>query len=128
MPCRVMVIDDSEIDLLYARIVLERLDEPVEVLTFDSAREALGVLKGAADRPQLILLDLNMPGMSGFDFLAAYAQHAADGGATAPVALLTSSPDPADRERALAHTVVHDYLVKPLDAGHVRSLLQRLPT
>ena len=50
MPCRVMVIDDSEIDLLYARIVLERLDEPVEVLAFDSAHEALGALKGAADQ------------------------------------------------------------------------------
>ena len=127
MPCRVMVIDDSEIDLLYARIVLERLDEPVEVLAFDSARDALGALKAAAERPQLILLDLNMPGMSGFDFLAAYTQHAADGGATVPVALLTSSPDPADRDRALAHAVVHDYFVKPLDAGQVQSLLQRLP-
>jgi CheY-like chemotaxis protein len=127
MPCRVMVIDDSELDLLYARIVLERLAEPVEVLAFDSARDALQSLQSAPVLPRLILLDINMPGMNGFDFLAAYDRHAAAGGATAPVAMLTSSPDSQDRDRAFAHAAVCDYLVKPIDPGIAQALLQRLP-
>lgn len=127
MPRRVMVIDDNELDLLYARIVLERLDQPVEVLAFDSARDALQQLQGAPEPPRLILLDINMPGMDGFDFLAAYARHADAGGATAPVAMLTSSPDVQDRDRAFAHAAVCDYLVKPIDPDRAQALLLRLP-
>lgn len=127
MPCRVMVIDDSELDLLYTRIVLERLDDPVEVQAFDSARDALQALQSDPVPPRLILLDINMPGMDGFEFLAAYARQAATGGPAAPVVMLTSSPDVQDRDRAFAHGAVRDYLVKPIDPDVAQALLRRLP-
>jgi CheY-like chemotaxis protein len=102
MTRQVFVIDDSELDLFYARIVLERLQPAVQVHTFDSAADALQALQVAPAPPDLILLDINMPGMNGFDFLAAYEQAIAAGLAAAPVAIVSSSPDAPDRDRAFA--------------------------
>jgi CheY-like chemotaxis protein len=113
----VLVVDDNDADLLYARIVLEGLNIAERVLTFGTAQEALAHLSGPeGGAAELVLLDLNMPEMDGFDFLDAYRPpHAA-------VVVLTSSPDPTDRSRALAHACVRGYLVKPIDRTAARSL------
>lgn len=117
MPHRVYIVDDNELDLYYARLVIERNHPGVEVLTFDSAAEALQALRQSGAPPDLILLDINMPGMNGFEFLAAFDPP------TAPVVMLTSSPDPVDRQQALSHASVRDYIVKPLEPDATGRLL-----
>lgn len=110
-----MVVDDSEADLLFARIVLERAEAGFEVLPFESAREALAHLQDPAAGPvDVVLLDINMPGMNGFEFLDAFDRLPPAQRRSAVVVMLTSSPDPGDRERALAHPGVRGYITKPM--------------
>lgn len=125
----VVVIDDNDSDLLFSRIMLERTGTIETVLTFESAIDALDFF-AAGPRPEvdLVLLDINMPEMTGFEFLEAYeALHPA--GRPAPkVVMLTSSPDPRDRERALAYGSVNSYTTKPIDrvvASGLGELLSR---
>ena len=123
---RILVVDDSEPDLLYTRIVLERAGITQDVLPFDSAAEALHWLQ-QPDCPgaDLILLDINMPGMNGFEFLSAYSSQTAQS-VQPVVVMLTSSPDPADKEKAAAFACVRGYVVKPINQATAKALIDAL--
>jgi len=119
----VMVVDDSETDLLLTQLVLEKSGIADQLVMMGSAQEALAHLAGPGPGVHLILLDVNMPGMDGFGFLARHAQR---GSGAAPVVMLSASPDPADRARALAHGPVRDFLSKPLDKAKAAGLRAHL--
>jgi CheY-like chemotaxis protein len=121
---QIVIIDDSDPDLLYARIVVEQAHIADEVLTFGTAIEALEFLAASPKPVDLILLDINMPEMGGFEFLDRFEMLPAPHRHTAVVVMLTSSPDPQDRARAQTYSVVRAYVVKPLDLDAARGLLQ----
>jgi CheY-like chemotaxis protein len=121
----VLVIDDSDPDLLFARVIIERAAVAERVLTFGTGPDALAHLQGPESaRCAVVLLDINMPEMNGFQFLEAYAPLHAARRCTAPVVMLTSSSDPGDRARARAYPCVAGYLVKPIDVASAKGLAQ----
>jgi CheY-like chemotaxis protein len=124
MTRRVMLIDDNESDLLFTRLMLERCDQAYDVVEYESAQDALEYLQSdPAHGIAVILLDINMPGMNGFDFLEAYEKLAAANQAEAVVVMLTSSPDPRDRSRAETFGTVRGYVTKPIDKATASSLV-----
>ena len=110
----VMLIDDEEVDqMLYSRIV-ERSKHADDIISFLDAEKALDYLASEDQpRPDLILLDINMPNMNGFDFLDRLDERTGDD--VAPVIfLLTTSFDPRDRARAGEYGLVRGFVQKPL--------------
>ncbi|HET9823569.1 MAG TPA: response regulator [Burkholderiaceae bacterium] len=119
---RVVLIDDSEPDLLFTSLIIERSGTVQAVRAFDSASEALAWLLGPESHDvDLVLLDINMPGMDGFAFLSEY-ERSTQGRSAPPVVMLTSSPDPDDQRRAQAHDSVRGYVVKPITLDVARDL------
>jgi len=124
----VLLVDDSEPDRLFSTIVLGRSGRPLEVREFESAADALAELATAPQPPTIILLDINMPGMDGFDFLRAFEQLPEERRRGTSVVMLSSSSLDSDRDRALSHASVKDYVVKPLSVQQARSLADRFGT
>jgi len=125
----IIVIDDNEDDLLFARISVERCGRPADLKLFWRAQDALAFLaSGGLVGPALIFLDINMPVMNGLDFLEAYGQLEIAGRANVMVVMLTSSIDQRDRQRALSYASVKDFLCKPLERQQVARLLELLDT
>jgi CheY-like chemotaxis protein len=124
---QIVIVDDHDSDLLFGRIMVERSNVAALVTTFEDARDALHYLQQPEGRNVgLVLLDINMPGMNGFGFLSAFEQLRGASASPAVVVMLTSSPDPHDRERAFSFAAVRDVMVKPLDEAQVRGVVQRV--
>lgn len=130
IPCaipRLAIIDDAEFDQMLYQRVIKRTGLVGETLCFFSAEEALHYFEDAEAQPvDVVLLDINMPGMSGFDFL----EHAGSGSlpdlADIVVVMLTTSLDPSDVERARRFKLVKDYINKPLEEAHLKHISELL--
>ncbi|WP_194973493.1 response regulator [Aquiflexum lacus] len=114
----VLLIDDDEATNFYHTIILEE-ETGVHIQSLQSAKEGLDYLlsKGVyADYPQpgIIFLDINMPGMTGWDFLVKYNELTKDVHDRSVVVLLTTSVNPDDKERAATIPVVKELVNKPL--------------
>ena len=120
---RVLLVDDNEADNFFHSIMIERAGYTGEVVALDSGRAALDYLATASDLTTLILLDINMPAMSGFEFarlaeplLRLRLPHA-------KIVMLTSTSADGDREQARSSNQIDGYIVKPLNVDVARRVL-----
>jgi CheY-like chemotaxis protein len=121
----VILIDDNEDDLFFTQLVFERLEQDCELIQFQSAPQALAQLSlGNLPSGALVLLDINMPVMNGFDFLQAYEDLPVAQRVHLVVVMLTSSYDEKDKERAFQFPSVKDFVNKPIDAAQASRLLE----
>lgn len=129
MPLRVLTIDDNDDDLLFTRIALSRCGVEYDISAYPKAQEALDYLRDTPGHGvDLILLDINMPVMNGFDFLEAFEALSPAQRGRAVVVLLSSSRDALDRERAARFASVRGFLTKPLERPAAAGLPDLVPT
>jgi CheY-like chemotaxis protein len=118
---KVMVVDDAELDRQIAKKTITKIGFAEEVITAESAMDALDHLRSCPDEvPSLIFLDINMPEMSGFDFLEEYA--ALEVKSKCIIVMLSSSMHREDQERAENSPYVCRFLNKPLTAAKLGQL------
>jgi CheY-like chemotaxis protein len=126
---RIFLIDDDSVDVQTVRRVLSNLPGAHDLEVMPSADEALRELRrrtareGAGALPDLMLLDLNMPGMSSLDFLRELGSGLRFRGI--PVVVLTTSGLPSDVQ-ACFQEGVEGYFVKPLEYARFAELLTRI--
>lgn len=103
--------------ILIHRRMLELSGITAEIQTASSGTQALELLqhsrKGNNELPDVILLDLTMPGMDGFEFLANLERLDLPNAEDMKVVIVTSSADPRDKDRLNSFNIKH-YLQKPV--------------
>lgn len=126
IPTILLVDDDETTNFLHQRLLV-RLDACEQVLVATNGALALEVLARAAGpfgatNPVLVLLDLNMPVLDGFEFLAAFQALPPVQQQGVVVVVLTSSLSPQDLDR-VNDLPVAGFLAKPLNQEKVDALL-----
>ena len=103
----VLAVDDVPLNLILVEKILQRYN--FKVKTANGGQEALDMI--AAEKPSLVLLDLMMPNVDGFDVLAALSK--SEETSNIPVVILSALNSESDIEKALSNGA-KDFVTKPI--------------
>jgi CheY-like chemotaxis protein len=128
---QVLLVDDDHNDRAIFGLAADRTDLDLWLQTASGAQQAMDYLEGHgtyADRamhpiPDLLLLDLKMPGMDGFEFLTWL--RASSKFAALPVVIFSGSENKHERERAMKLGANH-VVTKPFDFDHWKAVVREV--
>lgn len=120
----ILFVDDDEISNFVSVKTIEDAKIADHILSVTSAMEALDLidkgLTGQGHYPDLIFLDINMPVMTGWDFLEEYKKIKTKLPRPIRIIILTSSVYQHDKEKANTYEDVDDYTLKPLSISDLQ--------
>lgn len=114
---KVLLIDDDESVNFLHEYMLKKSGEFDPILSLNKASKALELLAQTDidDQPDLIFLDINMPGMDGWEFLAEFESLESANKEKTNVVMITSSVNPDDKQKSLRYSDVKSFITKPLN-------------
>ena len=125
----ILLVDDDAPTLFLNKLVIEDLDCTDRVLTAENGRQAIDMLTEKIDDeflcPDLILLDINMPIINGWEFMDKYQTLSAEQKAKIVVVMVTTSLNPDDRSRAESVEDIKDFVSKPLDEITLKDIIEK---
>ena len=128
--CKFLVIDDNEID----RLITSRLLSSggmTDVHTVNGGMEGINWIKQHIDsigQTLVVLVDIMMPGMDGFQFMEAFDTLDASVKRATQVFMLSSTLDPRDIKRAANNKTVRELLSKPLPVAKLSAAVNEIET
>ncbi|QNK78055.1 response regulator [Winogradskyella undariae] len=126
----ICVIDDDDIYQFTITKILESIKLSKKILLFSDGEEALDFmvdnLYNDDKLPDIIFLDINMPIMDGFQFMEEYVEIKPKLNKKIIIYMVSSSVDPVDIAKAKEISDVSDYIIKPIKAGQLRSIMSNL--
>lgn len=128
MNAETLIVDDDEMVVFLHKIAIVESGLSTNPVVAYNGRQALDFINRAENHEKifLVLLDINMPDVDGWDFLDAIQSL----DALIYVVMVTSSVDSRDKKKAQSYKQVIDYLEKPLSVNscvHVKNLVSQLP-
>lgn len=124
----ICIIDDDPIFRFGTKKMMETVHLPLDFLIYKNGKEAfddlLPKLKLDSNLPDVILLDLNMPIMDGWQFLDELVK--IPNSERIPIYIVSSSVDSRDIDKAKSYTIINDYIVKPFSISKIQDLLEEL--
>ena len=127
----ILFIDDDEPTNFLNKLLVEEMGCARHVQVVTSGREALEYLTGTGTfsngtdhpRPDLIFLDINMPGMDGWEFLQHYQKLPPTQKANIVMVMLTTSLNPDDQKAAQENVQISGFENKPLQPEVIQKII-----
>ncbi len=125
---KICIIDDDEMYQFIIKRQILKLCPEAKLISYKHGAEAIEALKARAAEGfppcDVILLDINMPVMDGWEFLSAGEATLGEMGKMVDIYVVSTSVDTRDKEKALANKNVKEYISKPIPPDKLLQILQ----
>ena len=122
------IIDDDEIYVYGVKCIMNMVDFTKDLIVFENGEDALNYFKPIMDDPDaipdVILLDINMPIMDGWEFLDEFIKIQKVIEKTVTIYMMSSSVNPVDLEKAKTYESISDYIVKPVSLESLTAIMK----
>lgn len=119
------IIDDDNIYVSLIKKIIQSKNLCSELLIFNNGQQSMNYFKENINKdkiPEIILLDLNMPVMDGWEFLEKFSKIKDNLQKEIKLYVVSSSINPSDVNRAKSSPAVQDYLIKPVHIKNLESI------
>ncbi|MUH37382.1 response regulator [Zobellia amurskyensis] len=121
------IVDDDAIAVFGLKRAMQALEFSSELLVYENGLDAIESFQEMIDEdttlPSLILIDINMPVMGGWDFISEMREIWPKDKEEPTVYMMTSSLSPMDIETAKTFKLENNYLIKPIYAEALQAIL-----
>ncbi len=126
----ILLIDDDEVANFVNNVIIQKTIKEIKTVSFLTASEGLNFLKECNAKgdglPQYVFLDINMPEMSGWEFLEKYAELDVKIRENVKIFMLSSSQNEDDYKKANINEYVSGFLHKPLLSKDLLGIVNRI--
>ncbi len=126
---KVLLIDDDRPTNFFHEMIIRKKEFSESVFAYRGVSEAMTYLNSIVENgeafPDLIFLDLNMPGLDGWDFIEAFKRLDSPLKSFTKIIVLTTTVSPREKKRALGIPEILDFKNKPLSSELLDEILQR---
>jgi CheY-like chemotaxis protein len=122
-----IVIDDSKLDCFIAEKIIKNTGKSESIKSFLQAQDALEYIIGSPSDDNahtIMLVDIQMPVMNGFEFVEAFEKLPSDVIQNYSIYVISSSINDNDLKRVHSYITVKQFLNKPLTSNNLSVLLQ----
>lgn len=126
LDCILLIDDDAATNFINQHIIKSvGIDAHIEV--FENGFSALKYLStNIGSQPCIILLDINMPGMNGWEFLDEYEKLSPERRSKIVLSMLSTSVNPDDEYKARERSTIKSFISKPLKKEHIDLLVEQV--
>jgi CheY-like chemotaxis protein len=126
----ICIVDDDEIFQFITKKSFERLKRSDEIVLFSNGEKAIHYIQEILEQnqplPDVIFLDINMPIMDGWDFIAEFSKINLSDQKKPVIYMVSSSIDDKDLFKARSLPIVKDYITKPIDDLTIMDILDHI--